>query len=363
MKTRSVTILLTNMCNLNCVYCYENNKSKREIDVDKACEIIEKEMRMDDGYEHIEFNLFGGEPFLKFDIIKGVYEYLDNTSYKKNWSLGLITNGTVFDDAIKKWLAEHKEKLVCTLSVDGTKTMQDKNRNNSFDKLDLDFFVDVFDVPYAKMTISEYTVDGICDGLLFLQNKGFYVNAGVAYGVEPTDVFLKKLSEQLDQYYNIMKKESYCDKSSLLRFPYETIFMSNGKYFRTCDAGKIAKAYDVDGKEYPCYMFLPLSLSEKQIKDIEKIVFPEIEVDECNIPMQCKSCPIYAVCHNCYCNNYKKNGSIYIVDESVCKVNKLMIRKQAEFFAWMWNEKRVLLPEKEEKMFVESLIRVLKMRG
>lgn len=360
MKSRSVTIMLTNSCNLNCVYCYESNKSKREINADIAYSIIDKEMLLNDGYECVEFNLFGGEPFLRFDIIKDIYLYLESKNYNKEWRIGIITNGTVLNEEHKLWLSKHKDKIICTLSIDGSKVMQDRNRNNSFDMIDLDFFVDTFEVIYAKMTVSEYTVDDLCEGLMFLQNKGFYVNAGIAYGVSATNSFLNKLSEQLDLYYTKMKAESYKDSSSLLRFPYETIYMSKGKHYRTCDAGNVAKAYDVDGKEYPCYMFLPASLSEDQVDGINKIVFPNLEVDEQLLPEQCRDCSIYAVCHNCYCNNYKENKNIYTIDESVCNISKLIIKKQAEYFAWLWGEKKITLSKENEKMLVDSLLNVLK---
>lgn len=153
MKSRSVTIMLTNSCNLNCIYCYEVNKSKREINSNIAYTIIDKEMLLDDGYECIEFNLFGGEPFLRFDIIKDIYSYLRSKSYNKEWKIGIITNGTVLNKEHKLWLSTHKDRLIITLSIDGTKSMQDRNRNNSFDMLDLDFFVNTFDIVYAKMTI------------------------------------------------------------------------------------------------------------------------------------------------------------------------------------------------------------------
>lgn len=360
MKSRSVTIMLTNLCNLKCIYCYEANKSKREINANIAYSIIDKEMLLDDRYECIEFNLFGGEPFLRFDMIKDIYSYLESKNYNKEWKIGIITNGTVLNEEHKLWLSTHKDRLIITLSIDGTKSMQDRNRNNSFDMLDLDFFVNTFDVAYAKMTISEYTVDALSEGVIFLQNKGFCVNAGIAYGVRATDSFLNKLSEQLDLYYAKMKEESYKDRSSLLRFPYETIYMSKGKHYRTCDAGKVARAYDVDGKEYPCYMFLPASLSENQVDGISEIVFPDINVDEQLLPEQCRSCSIYAVCHNCYCNNYKVRQNIYSIDESMCSISKLMLKKQAEYFAWLWGKKMIILSQENEKMLVDSLLSVLK---
>ena len=360
MKSRSVTIMLTNSCNLNCIYCYESNKSKREINMDNMSSIIDKEMLLDDRYECVEFNLFGGEPFLRFDMIKYAYSCLKEGGYRKKWQISIITNGTVLNEEHKIWLQNHKDKIICTLSIDGTKKMQDKNRNNSFNMLDLDFFVNTFDVAYAKMTISEHTVDSLCEGLIFLQNKGFYVNAGIAYGVSASNLFLNNLSEQFDLYYETMKYERYSDRSSLLRFPYETIYMSRGKHYRTCDAGKVAKAYDVDGKVYPCYMFLPASLSEAQIKGMNQIVFPEQEVEMRLLPVQCRDCAIYSVCRNCYCNNYKMNKNIYSVDESVCNISRLMIRKQAEFFAWLWDEKKLILSKEDEKMLVSSLLYVLK---
>lgn len=353
--------MLTNRCNLNCIYCYESNKSNSEMTKDLAYKILDYEMHIKDGYDCIEFNLFGGEPFLCFDLIKNIHSYLSNHEYEKQWKIGLITNGTILENGIREWLTYNKDKITVTLSIDGTKKMQDQNRNNSFDLIDLDFFINTFNKPYAKMTISEYTVDYLCEGILFLQKKGFYVNAGIAYGILATDNFLNKLSRQLDQFYNKMKSEKYKDTSSLLRFPYETIYMSKGKYFRTCDAGKVAKAYDTDGIKYPCYMFLPISLSDKQLENIDTIEFPEVIVDEKKILKKCRNCPIYTVCQNCYCNNYKTTGNIYDIDESVCKISKVMAKKKAEYFAWLWENKKMDITEREEKMLVDSLIQVLKL--
>lgn len=360
MKKRNVTIMLTNKCNLNCVYCFETNKGNREIKISTALEIIEKEMNGDDEYDTIEFNLFGGEPFLRFDLIKQIYDYLNLGSYKKHWMIGLITNGTILNDNIKNWLKDHRKNISCTLSIDGNKEMQDRNRNNSFDLLDLDFFASTYERSYAKMTVSEHTVGGLCDGLLYLQQKGFFVNCGVAYGIDIDNDFCDELSLQLDMYFDCMKREEYDEKSSLLRFPYESIYMSKGKYFRTCDAGTVAKAYDIDGKIYPCYMFLPSSIKEEQIINLKNITFPDLEVNEENVPIKCRKCPIYSACHNCYCNNYKTNGSIYIPDEAVCKTSKLIMRKQAEFFAYLWDEKKIKLSVEKEKMLVESILLVLK---
>ena len=72
MKKRSVTVMLTNRCNLNCIYCYETNKENKEIELNTALKIIGQELSCNDGYDSIEFNLFGGEPFLRFDLIQSI---------------------------------------------------------------------------------------------------------------------------------------------------------------------------------------------------------------------------------------------------------------------------------------------------
>ena len=74
-KRRSVTITLTEACNLDCTYCYENHKSQKRISMDTVKEIILKEMTEDNGFTEVEFDLFGGEPFLEFELIKEIEEY------------------------------------------------------------------------------------------------------------------------------------------------------------------------------------------------------------------------------------------------------------------------------------------------
>lgn len=50
--------------------------------------IIEKEINTNDEYPEIIFEFFGGEPFLEFDLIKELYEYIWNPKFtKKGYAL------------------------------------------------------------------------------------------------------------------------------------------------------------------------------------------------------------------------------------------------------------------------------------
>lgn len=83
-----VTLVLTQNCNLNCSYCYEHSKTKKTMSVETAKKIIEKEINTNDEYPEIIFEFFGGEPFLEFDLIKELYEYIWNPKFtKKGYAL------------------------------------------------------------------------------------------------------------------------------------------------------------------------------------------------------------------------------------------------------------------------------------
>ena len=73
---RSVTLTLTNKCNLNCTYCYEFGKNCNKMSIETARKIIDLETSQQ-SESMIIFELFGGEPFLEFDLIKEIYSYVE----------------------------------------------------------------------------------------------------------------------------------------------------------------------------------------------------------------------------------------------------------------------------------------------
>ena len=49
-KIKTITITLTQSCNLKCSYCYENNKSPKVMTFNVAQQIIDKELQNKDKY-------------------------------------------------------------------------------------------------------------------------------------------------------------------------------------------------------------------------------------------------------------------------------------------------------------------------
>ena len=115
-KIKTVTLCLTECCNLNCVYCYEHNKSNRHMDVDTAKRIIHDELYSEDSSEEITFEMFGGEPFLEFPTMKELLAYLTQNKWGKKYSIFTTTNGTLLTDEIKSWLIQNSSTIICSLS-------------------------------------------------------------------------------------------------------------------------------------------------------------------------------------------------------------------------------------------------------
>ena len=75
-KIKTVTLTLTQACNLSCTYCYEHHKSNRRMSVETAKSIVDYELKNFADFEGIEFDLFGGEPFLAFDLVREITDYI-----------------------------------------------------------------------------------------------------------------------------------------------------------------------------------------------------------------------------------------------------------------------------------------------
>ena len=179
-KVKSITLVVTHQCNLRCIYCYEKHKDKNVMSFDTAIKIIEKEMNLDDGIETIEFDFFGGEPLLEFDLIKSIIEYVKTKEYKKSFIFFITTNGVLLNKERKVWLKENTDILQMALSYDGTNLMQDINRNNSSSLIDIKFFEETYPLQGFKMTVSDKTLPNLAEGVMYLENFNLEI-----YSFEP----------------------------------------------------------------------------------------------------------------------------------------------------------------------------------
>ena len=356
-KTKSITLVLTHQCNLRCTYCYEKHKDAQRMSFETAKKIVDKELLLDDGTTFVEIDLFGGEPLLEFPLVKEIVEYVKSNKYPKEYVFFITTNGVLLNESRKAWLKENAEYLQLGLSLDGTKKMHDLNRNNSYDKIDIPFFVKTYPTQGIKMTVSQETLPYLAEGIIHAHSLGFSeVNANLAYGIDWTNPENEKIYERelikLVDYYLEHPEITPCSILDINRL--QSLVNEQDKASRHCGAGVYMKAYDYDGSFYPCQHFLPLSIGQEKAFDSLKIDFKNSATDIESFSKECKECKMKNVCPTCYGENFSMTGDINKRDMSLCRLFKIQFKSLAYFVSKLFEKGRL------EDLDISSKVRILK---
>jgi len=130
---RSITINVTQVCNLHCTYCAAGGDGTfgdpiKKISVEKTIPQLKAFLeRVPEGRKfHITF--LGGEPLLYPEGIALLAEYVKSTAKERSISSSftVVTNGTLFSPANIELLAKLKANLI--ISVDGPPELNDRTR-------------------------------------------------------------------------------------------------------------------------------------------------------------------------------------------------------------------------------------------
>ncbi|MBF0235601.1 MAG: hypothetical protein HQK65_21575 [Desulfamplus sp.] len=211
---------------------------------------------------------------------------------------------------IKKWL-ENQSNFYCGLSFDGTPEMQNINRSNSSTKIDLAFFKRYYPDQEIKMTISKYTLDHIYEGVLYLERLGFNVSCNLAYGIDWSDetysqILERELMKLIDYYLN----NPQITPCRILKSNIDQLVSRQDKTFPYCGAGTALVAYDIDGKSYPCQLFMPISCGIEKAGNSENIKFHRGEIPQTQVEQKCLKCVVKNICPTCFGANYPYNVTL-----------------------------------------------------
>ncbi|MFR9540000.1 MAG: radical SAM protein [Rikenellaceae bacterium] len=315
---KTIILTITNKCNLNCTYCYEDFKNNRNMSLDVAKEILLEGFKENEGGE-FEVDFHGGEPMCNFELIRDLCEWAFSEKRECKYRFFIATNGTILTPEMKEWFTKHKDRVNLGLSADGDREMHNINRSNSFDKIDFDFFLENWPKQQVKMTISEQTIHNIARGVIFLHGKGFDVAYNLALGIDWEPELLEVYKAQIDQIVEYYIQNPSINRAMNLSKRISAV-LSNNKVVRDCGAGKQMRSYDTEGKAYPCHMFTDNTLDQDIWETIAKTDFSD---DALYGDPECEACPIYRICPTCYGMNFKERGNIGSRDKRLCGYNKI----------------------------------------
>ncbi|MDR0973028.1 MAG: 4Fe-4S cluster-binding domain-containing protein [Prevotellaceae bacterium] len=326
---RNIYITTNVTCNLNCTYCYEDKTSKDTFNVDMTKLQLSTLLSVKTGKRTI-INLHGGEPFVVFPKIKELCEWLWVQNFPEKFIIFVTSNGTLVHGEIKEWLTKHKDKFIVGLSLDGTRRMQNINRSNSFDLIDIDFFVETWPKQGVKMTISPLTIGHLAEGIIFLHSQGIQdIRANLAYMVDwANSIYIQAYQRELQKLGVFYKENPNLHKSSIFNVNFASLSEPETVQRKWCGAGTEIVAHDIDGREYPCHLFFE-SVCGKEKSEMSKYI--NFANPNEFISKECVNCPVLAICPTCYGSNYIERDNIANRDMSICKLNKIRIFEVAKY--------------------------------
>lgn len=157
-RMKTLILALTEQCNLNCKYCaympkYINSLNGRyklkSMTVETAIKAINIFMRASKNNPYISIGFYGGEPLLKFDVIKFCVNYCNEKYPFSKIHFDITTNGLLLEkDEIINFLIENDFSI--TLSLDGPKDIHDRFRRTADNKPSFEMVINNIDKLYRK---------------------------------------------------------------------------------------------------------------------------------------------------------------------------------------------------------------------
>lgn len=135
-KLRLLVLELTRSCNMACTYCIDSETYDQKdclgstnMSEDIALRGVDYLLEHSTDQTHpLAISFYGGEPLLRFPLLKKVVEYAKLRAGEKNKYIGfsVTTNGTLLTPSIAKFMISHSVQMV--ISLDGPKETHDRHR-------------------------------------------------------------------------------------------------------------------------------------------------------------------------------------------------------------------------------------------
>lgn len=358
---------LTKGCNLRCPYCYAGKQgSEQEMTLETAKKAVDLAISEGNGSACISY--FGGEPLLKFDLIKEVTVYAEEKARTANCSMHfrMSTNGTLFTEEILKFCADHN--ILFAMSLDGYKKSHDISRHlpdgsGSFDLIDsrLDMILRYNPFTVVTHVITPENVSMVSDSIRWMYNRGLrFIAHQVDFNDERWDMdlfeVLKSEYEKLAQWYLEASRTGVHFFMTLFDEKLKNHIDHPVYVGDVCDFGKTKISVAPDGSIVPCVRFISDDPDAKGYV-IGNVATGFTDKREFWIGQnllgrpECNGCDLVGRCANyCGCTNWNATGSINTVPPLLCEHERLVIAIADRIGETLWNEKNQYFLKKHYKL-------------
>lgn len=319
-------------CNLRCVHCYQEHYDCNELPREELFMIAKLMTDTLKKWGKIgRISLTGGEPFTQKEILVDLIDYFNSTD--QFGKIGILTNGTLIDDAIAKRLASINKLHEIQVSIDGSNSMiHDQirgsgNFSKAIDGIEIlkkhGFFVSIM------FTLHKLNQDDVLNVINLAEQLN--VNAITIERITPmiSDDIEKLyiLPEELERIYNgIYIKKAEIEKRSNLKIrvsrPLWTLVDENLGGF--CPIGFTSLCVLHDGTVLPCRR-LEIPLGNILTDGLYKIWYTSDVLWKIRNKMlltgKCNGCSFLSNCGGCRAVAYYVNGD-YLAEDPQCWKNE-----------------------------------------
>lgn len=361
---RQVILMITDFCNLNCAYCYEQKKGHSFMKRDVATYILQQEikgLKGDTRTQKIEFAYLGGEPLLNFSLIRTLSEWIWQQEIPVPYELTVRTNGTLLTKEMKDWFAKNREHIQVGLSMDGFSTMNRLNRTD--DRINWQFFQHNWPKNRVRIVLFKDTVHLLAETVREMNKANLcfeiVIGEGFFWDSESAGILERELLSLVEDY---LEKPKEGKENGLFSFQIGDYFTDYPmKEVMFCgETNKNIIAYDTDGSPCICHMFsTPTIGAEKarwswiNLQKVKKLPFDPV----------CRKCPVHKNCKSCFGINMSLYGDIYrsAARKTICKAIKAKARAGAFFYLKRMErrieQQKTLTPE--EVLYANKAVHIL----
>lgn len=358
-KITRAKLVLTEKCQLNCKYCYEQHANKN-MSLDLAKESIDYVIRNAEEERQIPIiNFFGGEPLLVYEeLMKPCIEYIRD-DLKSRCYIGFTTNGLLLTEENLKYLRSKNVNFM--LSIDGCKEAHDTNRTylsgeGSFSEIEkkIPLMLKYYPNTRARMTVTPDTVKYLYDSVRYISDSGF-----IDMHILPDLFILPNKRDWTPEDFIVLKDQLTLFEEYVINtfesFEVPLIFQTYADMFtrivlamhceklghhrtakccsleRRCGIGSDNNIIiDIEGNCYSCQhgssgpiASNPLYLGniKEGISEDRRLSLIKMNSSELHSnTLDCKECPLDSICTGgCVPNNYAVSGDFTTILESYCR--------------------------------------------
>ena len=350
-----ILLSLTEKCNLRCSYCYYK-KSHEERCADMSDEMMEAALRfalektIEFKQDVLAITYFGGEPLLRFDMIRRGTAFLKDLVQSRRSELpedfelkfAINTNATLLNDEILEFL--ERENVLVYLSLDGPASRHDISRRTAGGK---GCFEAIAPFIPALVRLNAFVVSvtnrdniaGLADSVKWLKEQGFMqvqnaVDFDGHWTIEELDALAAEYDELVKFWYELKKQKSeFYIQTVQDHVLYHVLDLKMKQC--SCDILKGSVGIATNGNIFPCSRFItskkdaPYLLGNVMDKEchvfdgpVAQEVYRFLETDK----KECEGCGIMRRCsaHECACTSFYTTGSLWGVSPEVCTHERIM---------------------------------------